>query len=200
MAFVEPMLLEQLLTHLFGNRVKYTSAHPALEFAIRPCGERVAVELSDRGPGIASADAERIFEHVQRGPIPASQAPDSAPTSDAPAATSTTDRLKEEAPRSGSSSRPHRRRPCRETSRDRPCPGPTTRVGALAFLLGWSNQCQPHRRERSSGKPAEGLCSTGGRVCRRILDVRRDSSFQAETRRMRVMVPSGACRAIRRFR
>jgi len=67
LAFVDPMLIEQLLTNLLENAAKYTPPDSELELVVRPLGAGVAVALSDRGPGIAPIDVERIFQRFQRG-------------------------------------------------------------------------------------------------------------------------------------
>jgi PAS domain S-box-containing protein len=58
--------LEQLLTNLVGNAVKYGGKGPIAVAAERR-GQRVVITVSDRGPGIPVADQARIFERFERG-------------------------------------------------------------------------------------------------------------------------------------
>jgi len=66
----DPLRVEQVLTNLIGNAIKYAPAGSAVEIATRSVreGERdlVEVSISDEGPGVAPADRERIFEAYVR--------------------------------------------------------------------------------------------------------------------------------------
>jgi signal transduction histidine kinase len=68
--------VEQVLTNLIGNAVKFTRAGGSIEIATRaiaaPANEEasrwVEISVSDDGPGIAPEDRERVFEpYVQLG-------------------------------------------------------------------------------------------------------------------------------------
>ena len=60
--------LERAFTNLFENSSRF-SPDAGVEVAIAsdPNGDRVIVRVSDRGPGISSAERERIFEPFYRG-------------------------------------------------------------------------------------------------------------------------------------
>ncbi|HLI60931.1 MAG TPA: ATP-binding protein [Solirubrobacteraceae bacterium] len=68
--------VERALANLLDNARRFSAGLPILIRA-RACDERVAIEVVDRGPGIAPADAERIFEPFYR----ATMAGDSHPGS-----------------------------------------------------------------------------------------------------------------------
>ena len=56
--------LEQVVTNLLANAIKYAAGAP---IAVRVRGgERVQLEVEDRGPGIGPADLERIFGRFER--------------------------------------------------------------------------------------------------------------------------------------
>lgn len=57
--------LGSALFELLTNASKYGAAQD-IEVQIEPRGQSVVVAVLDRGPGVASADAERIFEPFQR--------------------------------------------------------------------------------------------------------------------------------------
>lgn len=68
----DPLRIEQVLTNLVGNAVRYAGANGRIEIAAGPRreGERdlVEVSVSDDGPGVAPEDRERIFRpYVQAG-------------------------------------------------------------------------------------------------------------------------------------
>jgi two-component system sensor histidine kinase KdpD len=62
----DPALLEQVLHNLLENATKYTPAGaPITISAVDDRGELV-LDVADRGPGVPSADAERVFEKFYR--------------------------------------------------------------------------------------------------------------------------------------
>jgi signal transduction histidine kinase len=60
-------LAEQALLSIAGNAVKYTSAGEIRLEARRLDRERVAIEVSDTGPGIAAAEREAVRQRFYRG-------------------------------------------------------------------------------------------------------------------------------------
>jgi two-component system sensor histidine kinase KdpD len=66
LAACDSALIEQVLINLLENATKYSPPGSPLEIAARVAGERVEIEVSDRGPGIPEADAERVFEKFYR--------------------------------------------------------------------------------------------------------------------------------------
>jgi signal transduction histidine kinase len=66
-----PLRIEQVLTNLLGNAVRYASKGGRVEVATRRLGSgrdaRVEVAVTDDGPGVPPADRERIFLPWVRG-------------------------------------------------------------------------------------------------------------------------------------
>jgi len=62
----DSVLIEQVLINLLENATKYTPAGSSIRIAARAKGDAVEIEVSDRGPGIAKENAERIFEKFYR--------------------------------------------------------------------------------------------------------------------------------------
>ena len=63
----DALLLTQLLDNLVDNALKYSPAESPVEILARREGEQLVLAVRDRGPGIAPAWRERIFEVFQRG-------------------------------------------------------------------------------------------------------------------------------------
>ncbi len=65
---VDAILLEQVFVNLLENAAKYTPAGSPVEIVARAAdGRGVAIEVADRGPGIATGDESRLFEKFFRG-------------------------------------------------------------------------------------------------------------------------------------
>jgi two-component system sensor histidine kinase KdpD len=60
----DPVLLAQLLENLLDNALKYSDA--AIELGVSAADGALHICVKDRGPGIAEADAARVFEPYQR--------------------------------------------------------------------------------------------------------------------------------------
>jgi signal transduction histidine kinase len=58
---------KRVITNLVDNACKYTSSGGSVAVLVEPRADRVLVTVRDSGPGIASADADRIFERFFRG-------------------------------------------------------------------------------------------------------------------------------------
>ena len=63
----DALLLSQLLDNLVDNALKYSPAESPVEVLVRRVGDQVVLAVRDRGPGVALAWRERIFEVFQRG-------------------------------------------------------------------------------------------------------------------------------------
>jgi len=67
----DPMRIEQVLTNLLDNALKYAAPDATVEVAARQveCGGRAMLEVavSDDGPGIPDADRQRVFQAYVRG-------------------------------------------------------------------------------------------------------------------------------------
>jgi two-component system, OmpR family, sensor histidine kinase KdpD len=63
---LDPVLFEQVLFNIFDNAAKYAPAGTTVRLLARRDGARVRIDISDEGPGIASADLEKIFDKFYR--------------------------------------------------------------------------------------------------------------------------------------
>jgi PAS domain S-box-containing protein len=62
--------LDQILTNLVGNAIKYAPGKP-IDIEVAQDGERAIVTVRDRGPGITAEDQPRIFQRFERAAPPA---------------------------------------------------------------------------------------------------------------------------------
>ena len=58
--------IDQVLTNLLENAVRYTPAGSPIEVSAHDEGEQVEISVADRGPGIPAADLERVFDKFYR--------------------------------------------------------------------------------------------------------------------------------------
>ncbi len=58
--------MDQVLTNLIENAVRYTPPESPIEVSAQIDGEQMVISISDRGPGIPQADKERIFDKFYR--------------------------------------------------------------------------------------------------------------------------------------
>jgi two-component system, OmpR family, sensor histidine kinase KdpD len=63
----DPLLIEQVLTNLLDNTLKYSPQGTPIELTAAVRDNDLIVELADRGPGIPAGMEERIFEKFVRG-------------------------------------------------------------------------------------------------------------------------------------
>ena len=61
--------VERALANLLENATRYSNGEP-VTIRARPVGDRAIIRIIDRGPGIAPAERERIFEPFYRSPAP----------------------------------------------------------------------------------------------------------------------------------
>ena len=61
---------EQIVANLISNAIKYGAGSPVEVSLTEPAPGVAKIQVSDRGPGIASQDRERIFERFQRAVEP----------------------------------------------------------------------------------------------------------------------------------
>jgi K+-sensing histidine kinase KdpD len=64
---LDGVLIQQVLTNLLENAVKYTPQESLVELSASAMDNAVLFKISDRGPGLKSGDEERIFEKFNRG-------------------------------------------------------------------------------------------------------------------------------------
>lgn len=67
LAFVDPVLFEQVFVNLFENAAKYTPAGSPLEVRANAREGGMMIEVLDRGPGLPLNEPERVFEKFYRG-------------------------------------------------------------------------------------------------------------------------------------
>jgi two-component system, OmpR family, sensor histidine kinase KdpD len=58
--------IDQVLTNLIENAVRYTPAGSPIEVSAQRKGKEVLFSVADRGPGIPTADLERVFDKFYR--------------------------------------------------------------------------------------------------------------------------------------
>ena len=63
---VDAVLIEQVVTNLITNAVSYTPGGSPIEVSVQVEEEAVVVSIADRGPGIALAEQEHIFDKFYR--------------------------------------------------------------------------------------------------------------------------------------
>jgi DNA-binding response OmpR family regulator len=56
------VMMDQVLTNLIENAVRYTPPTSPIEIGVQRVGDEMHLCVADRGPGIAPADRERIFD------------------------------------------------------------------------------------------------------------------------------------------
>lgn len=65
-AWIDGLRLEQVLTNLLDNAMKYSSDGGLIDVVVRPHGERFDIVVMDDGPGIPEAQQEQIFDRFHR--------------------------------------------------------------------------------------------------------------------------------------
>jgi two-component system sensor histidine kinase KdpD len=58
--------MDQVLTNLIENSVRYTPAESPIDVSAQLNGEQVIISVADRGPGIPPSDLERVFDKFYR--------------------------------------------------------------------------------------------------------------------------------------
>lgn len=58
--------LSQVVTNLLGNVVRHTPPGTPAEIAVGPVGKNAVVEVRDHGPGVDSAEADKVFQRFYR--------------------------------------------------------------------------------------------------------------------------------------
>lgn len=62
----DPALLEQLITNLVANAIRYTPSHGHILLGCRRQGMQIKVQVADNGPGIASHELDNIFDEYRQ--------------------------------------------------------------------------------------------------------------------------------------
>ncbi|KAB2855016.1 MAG: two-component system sensor histidine kinase KdbD, partial [Anaerolineae bacterium] len=60
------LLIEQVLVNLLENAIKYTPTDSPIDLSAWVEGQKVVVEVADRGPGLPVGDEKRIFDKFYR--------------------------------------------------------------------------------------------------------------------------------------
>jgi signal transduction histidine kinase len=63
----DAILIERVVDNLVGNAIKYAPKPQPIAVTVRQTGDSAVLEVADRGPGIAAAEGERIFQRFFRG-------------------------------------------------------------------------------------------------------------------------------------
>jgi two-component system sensor histidine kinase KdpD len=63
---IDPVQIDQVLTNILENAVRFSPPGGEILVAVTPWRDGVQVRVSDRGPGVAPEDRERIFEPFYR--------------------------------------------------------------------------------------------------------------------------------------
>ena len=63
---VDYLEIDQVLTNLLENAVRYTPAGSPIEVSAHAEGEKVELSVADRGPGIPTSDLTRVFDKFYR--------------------------------------------------------------------------------------------------------------------------------------
>ena len=63
---IDYLEIEQILTNLIENAVRYTPSDSPIDISAYIEGEQMVISVADRGPGIPSADLKRIFDKFYR--------------------------------------------------------------------------------------------------------------------------------------
>jgi two-component system sensor histidine kinase KdpD len=64
---VDPRLTATALAHIVENAVQYSPAGAAIDLQVSTADDELRIATRDRGPGIAPADRDRLFERFYRG-------------------------------------------------------------------------------------------------------------------------------------
>lgn len=66
-ADVDPDKLGIALGNLLSNAIRFSPAGGTVEWRLSHLGDRLIIDITDEGPGVAPADRERVFEPFYRG-------------------------------------------------------------------------------------------------------------------------------------
>ncbi|QID16720.1 HAMP domain-containing protein [Nitrogeniibacter mangrovi] len=69
-ARVQATPLQRAFENVIRNAVKYTAEGTTVEVTVSRAGDRLTVDVADRGPGVPAADLPYIFEPFHRGSAP----------------------------------------------------------------------------------------------------------------------------------
>ena len=64
--YVDPILMEQVLSNLLENAAKYSPAGSPVTVRVKAQGSDAVLQVEDRGPGIATEEREKVFDRFYR--------------------------------------------------------------------------------------------------------------------------------------
>lgn len=64
------VLMAQVMVNLLDNALKYTPRDSGIELSAGLADGKLALVISDRGPGIPEYDLKRVFDKFYRVPVP----------------------------------------------------------------------------------------------------------------------------------
>jgi two-component system, OmpR family, sensor histidine kinase KdpD len=64
---LDPRLMSSALAHLLENAGQYSPRGSRITIDVVLAGQELQIRVRDRGPGIATADLDRLFERFYRG-------------------------------------------------------------------------------------------------------------------------------------
>jgi signal transduction histidine kinase len=64
---VDPLRIREVLSNLLSNAIRHAGSGGAVSIAIEPLGDRVAVRVTDTGPGISPEELPKIFDRFHKG-------------------------------------------------------------------------------------------------------------------------------------
>jgi len=62
----DPSKLEQVLSNLISNAIKYSFPDTTVTVTLEPVGNEVAIRVRDQGQGIPAAELHKLFEEFQK--------------------------------------------------------------------------------------------------------------------------------------
>lgn len=65
--YVDPQRMEQVISNIVDNALRFTPPGGAIEVAIRQRGEQVEIVIADNGPGVPEQDLPQIFNRFWKG-------------------------------------------------------------------------------------------------------------------------------------
>lgn len=68
LASADYTMVDQIVTNLLENAARHSPAGGRIIVGARAAGDRIEVSIADQGPGVATADVERLFRPFERGP------------------------------------------------------------------------------------------------------------------------------------
>lgn len=65
--YVDPVLIDRLLTNLLDNAIKYCAKGSTIEIVVKSQGDNVTLAVNDNGEGFGNVNPQRLFDPFKRG-------------------------------------------------------------------------------------------------------------------------------------